>query len=234
MHDRIEARQIQHRGHARAINVAIEQAHAVAAARQAHGDVERDGGLAHAALARAHGDDMADVGQCASVLLGRGLLEAADGCVACRGPAGSGLGRSGLRRCGARGHGCHCAKAGRVHDLARVVDVLDDEAVELGVVLLRQALDRGPAALREGFEVLLARSRARFDLDARICVADGGPQERTAAHDGRAVGAWNARERIAHRVFGQGHCLLRCRWESLSRGVAVPKFSARAGVISGR
>ena len=53
----------EHLGHRRAEDVAVQQAHLVAQSRQRDGQVGRDGRLAHAALARAHGYDVLHLGQ---------------------------------------------------------------------------------------------------------------------------------------------------------------------------
>ena len=47
-----------HDGHGRAVDVGVGEAHAVTQAREGDGEVHRDGGLAHAALAGGDGDDV--------------------------------------------------------------------------------------------------------------------------------------------------------------------------------
>ena len=61
--DRPFARQAQHAGLARAVDVGVENADARAVVRQGQRQVDRDGGLADAALAGSDRDDVADARQ---------------------------------------------------------------------------------------------------------------------------------------------------------------------------
>ena len=58
----------EHERHTRPADVGIHEAHAGAGAGQGNGQVGRDGALAHAALARGHGNNVAHAGQDVAVL----------------------------------------------------------------------------------------------------------------------------------------------------------------------